>query len=49
MNQKLKKGVLLPVPDLMITDLSNSDLIQFDGYIMIQADPRVINADKKLV
>ena len=42
MNQKLRKGMRLPVPNLFITDLSNSDLIQFDGFIMIQADPKVI-------
>ena len=48
LNLKLKKGIVLPVPDLIVTDLSDSELIQFDGYIMIQADPKVINADKKL-
>ncbi|CDW78196.1 phospholipid transfer protein [Stylonychia lemnae] len=39
MNQKLKKGIKLPMPKLIQSDLSDSDLIQFDHFIMIQADP----------
>eukprot|EP00347_Sterkiella_histriomuscorum_P017917 403347484 len=49
MNQKLRKGVRLPVPDLIITDVSNSELIQFNGFIMIQADPKIVNTDKKII
>lgn len=45
LNSKLKKGVSLPIPDTIKADISESDLIQFDHYILIQANP---NFHKKI-
>ncbi len=49
MNLKLKRGLKLPIPNLLVADLSQSDLVQFDHFIMVEADPKVKPDDVKRI
>lgn len=48
MTQKLKQGIKLPIPEQLIMDINKSDLVMFEHFLLIEADPSTPAKQKSL-